>query len=266
MRNAGGASYNTKILETLIGKNIIEIDRVDSTNAWANVLYQQKKVTDGDVIWAREQFAGRGQHDHTWESEPGKNLTFSIILRPAFLPADQQFLLNKAISLAAIDFLEVMLAGFPHPDLTIKWPNDLYIGLMKIGGILIEHKIMGMTLNTSVVGIGLNINQLIFSDSLPNPESLIRLLKRETNLKVALAVVCRILDRRYQGLKSGRSSTLDLEFDRRLLGYRTWRTFKRDEMEFEGKTIGVNSLGQLMLELRSGEIKTLNHLEVDYVL
>ncbi len=266
----------------MIGKKIVELDSIDSTNAYANKLLLHSPLEDGVVIWSHEQFAGRGQHDHIWVSETGKNLTFTVIFRPAFLAPDRQFLLNKVVALAVIDFLATSLlnsstsrpareespgsSGIIQPSLSIKWPNDIYVGDLKIGGILIEHKIMGYMLETSLAGIGVNINQTHFTPDIPNPGSLIQFLHRETSLKDALLMVCRYLDLRYNTLKESGPESLDFDFNQHLLGFGKWRKFTCLEDTLEGNIRGVNSLGQLLIETRTGETLQFNHREVEYIL
>lgn len=252
----------------MIGKTIIEIARVDSTNTYASQFFAKTDVEDGAVIWAHEQFAGRGQHDHSWNSEAGKNLTFTICLKPLFLAPDRQFQLNKAISLGILDFIR----SFPHPalrkqhpDSHIKWPNDIYIGDQKIGGILIENKIMGTSMETSFAGIGLNINQTRFAPDIPNPVSLIHILRHETVLKDALLSLCRFLNKRYLELMQMNPVNLDMEFDHNLMGYDQWRKFIRDGEQMEGRIKGVDSSGRLMVEDRSGEINCFSHREIEYL-
>jgi len=262
------------IYEPLIGKNVIELVRVDSTNAFADTLLMQGQPADGDVVWAHEQFAGRGQHDHIWTSAPGKNLTFTVILRPSFLAPDRQFLLNKAVALALVDFIDHSLnaaSRIPHPvscitrpSLSIKWPNDIYAADKKIGGILIENKIMGATLETSLAGIGVNINQEHFPAGIPNPVSLIHFLHREIALKDALLNLCGCLDLRYNTLKLSGSISLDLEFDQRLMGFDEWRKFTCLNKPLDGKIRGVNNLGQLQLETRKGKLLIFNHGEIQF--
>ena len=247
----------------MIGKKIFELDSIDSTNAYANRLLMQAPLDDGDVIWAHEQFAGRGQHNHTWVSEADMNLTFTVILRPCFVAPDRQFLLNKIVSLAVVDFLRDSLVNDPA---SIKWPNDIYIGNLKIGGILIENKIMGSILETSIAGIGVNINQTHFTQDIPNPASMIQFLHRETSLKDALLMICRCLDRRYNTLKEIGPASLDLDFDQHLLGIGQWRKFICHADQLEGKIKGVNNLGQLLIETRMGQVMCFNHHEVEYVL
>jgi len=253
----------------MIGKPIFELDRVDSTNAYANQVMAKGNLTEGTVIWAHEQYAGRGQLNHHWISEAGQNLTFTVVLKPSFLSPDRQFLLNKAVSLGAIDFVRNSLknlSGNQIHETGIKWPNDIYIGNQKIGGILIEHKIMGNALETSLAGIGMNINQIRFSSEIPNPVSLIQLLHSEMALKEALVAICSCLGCRYKMLQDKETETLDHDYHNALLGFNQWRFFTRNGNLMEGKITGVDNLGRLLIETRQGEVVSFNHREVEYVL
>jgi biotin-(acetyl-CoA carboxylase) ligase len=314
----------------MIGKTIFELDRVDSTNAYANKVLAKGELDEGTVIWAHEQFAGRGQQNHQWISEAGKNLTFTVVLKPIFLAPDQQFLLNKAISLGALDFIRASMnqrallkskpapnrmnpivdslnslgrgtipdvnrsdtaendsipgthnvssaSGNLHhehnnpfsaadklPETTIKWPNDIYLGNQKIGGILIEHKIMGTSIEHTLAGIGLNINQTQFSSEIPNPVSLIHLLRNEIALREALQAVCRYLDLRYLTLSQNNTEKLDHDYHNSLLGFNQWRNFTIDGALLEGKICGVDDLGRLLVETRNGEVLRFNHGEIEW--
>ena len=253
----------------MIGKTIIELDRVDSTNAYANLVFSTPEFEDGTVIRAHEQFAGRGQHDHTWLSEAGKNLTFTVCLRPKFLAPGRQFQLNKAMSLGILDFIRSFphpVSRLPSPASRIKWPNDIYIGEKKIGGILIENKIMGPILETSIVGIGLNINQTRFAPDIPNPVSLIHILLHETMLKEALISLCGFLSKRYTDLRIPDNTDLDREFDQNLLGFDEWRKFLRDGTQIEGRVKGVDNSGRLMIQTLNSEILCFSHKEIEYQL
>jgi len=258
------------ILISMIGKTILELDRVDSTNGYANRLFSGEGLEEGTVIWAHEQYAGRGQQFHQWISEPGRNLTFTVVLKPGFLKPDQQFQLNKAVSLAVLDFIRNSLADSATPistqEISIKWPNDIYIGNEKVGGILIEHKIMGISIESSLAGIGININQAQFSSELPNPVSLIQILGTEINLKSALANICKRLDVRYKTLRTKGSGLLDRDYSGALLGFGQWRNFTCNGEILEGKVGGVDDLGRLLMEIRNGKVMCFNHGEVEYLL
>jgi BirA family biotin operon repressor/biotin-[acetyl-CoA-carboxylase] ligase len=165
--------------------NIIKLDEVNSTNT-AMALMGDEAV-HATVLRAVTQSAGRGQRGNSWESEPGKNLTFSICLRPQHIPARTQFELSMAVSLGVVHALD----AFIDPKrVKIKWPNDIYVDDLKIAGILIENSIDGTVIRRSIVGIGLNINQLTFVSDAPNPVSLAALTDRTYDLDAMLTHVC----------------------------------------------------------------------------
>ncbi len=142
---------------------IILFDQLESTNDTA----QAGNYPEGSVIVARHQTAGRGQRGSQWESAPGENLTCSLVVCPRHVPADEQFRVSRVASLAAWDVLTQL--SLPC---RIKWPNDLYVGDRKVGGILIEHELQGAFLTRSIIGVGINARQIEFSPLLPNPTSI----------------------------------------------------------------------------------------------
>ncbi|MDR0798759.1 MAG: biotin--[acetyl-CoA-carboxylase] ligase [Dysgonamonadaceae bacterium] len=157
--------------------NIIKLDTCSSTNSFLKALSEQQPLEEAACVLAREQTAGRGQAGNHWESEAGKNLTFSLLFYPNFLPVKEIFLLSEAVSLGVKTVLDHFV-----DDVTIKWPNDIYVGERKIAGILIENDFTGEYVSRSIAGIGLNVNQAVFRSDAPNPVSLIQLTGRETNL------------------------------------------------------------------------------------
>lgn len=170
-----------------------------STNQYCELL-DLSQTEEFTVIRALQQTAGIGQRGNHWESEAGKNLTFSLILKPDFLPVADQFRITQTVSLAVIDTLKPLLPQW-HGQLRIKWPNDIYVGTSKICGMLISHKVQHTTLQASVVGIGLNVNQTLFPDWVPNPVSVAQLLHRDTPLDPLLTQLVSHIERRYQRLR-----------------------------------------------------------------
>src|SRR5688572_32157531 len=143
-----------------MGHSVVFMPECHSTNDEASQLIESSdNVVEGTVVITNDQTSGRGQRGNTWISEPGKNLTFSLVMKPAFLSAQDQFLLNKAFSLGLYDYLHITLKA----TVKIKWPNDMLANDKKICGILIENQIQGQNIQHSVVGIGLNVNQENFS-------------------------------------------------------------------------------------------------------
>lgn len=266
----------------MIGSTIIELNSVDSTNTYAAGILDEAGFEDGTVVWAHQQFAGRGQDQHVWISEAGKNLTFTVCLKPRFMQAASQFRLNKAIALGVLDFLREYMAGSDQQEDTldragdpvpvtreepyIKWPNDLYIGKSKIGGILVENRIMGEHLRSCFAGIGININQTRFAPDIPNPVSLIHFLRHETVLKDALFSVCRCLDTRYTQLRGADPGIIDRDYDRFLLGFMEWQDFMQGTARLTGRIRGVDETGRLMLEEPGGRVTHYAHKEVEMVL
>lgn len=158
-------------------RKIIHIDETDSTNRWL----REKGGDDDMVVWADYQTAGRGQGSNSWESERGKNLTFSLLLHPSNIPANRQFSISMQISLAICEAL-----GQRIGDLSIKWPNDIYWRNAKIAGILIENRLHGNVIRDSIIGIGLNVNQRQFLSDAPNPVSLWQICEQEIDREVLL--------------------------------------------------------------------------------
>lgn len=139
---------------------IIKLDATDSTNVYLKELLQSGPLPDYTVVVTKKQLKGRGQMGSVWQSEEGKNLTFSVLKSFDSLRADQQFVLNMAVSLAVCDTLET----FSVPNPKVKWPNDIMSGSFKICGILIENVLKGQLVQNSIIGIGLNVNQTHFEN------------------------------------------------------------------------------------------------------
>ena len=150
--------------------NIQQFDSLESTNKYCELL-NLGETEEFTVIVAKEQTAGIGQRGNHWAAAPGQNLTFSVVLRPAFLPAADQYALTKAVSLAIVDTLAPLLPQRAE-EVRIKWPNDIYVDDRKICGILINNHLQQERIAATVVGIGLNVNQRTFPDWVPNPTSL----------------------------------------------------------------------------------------------
>lgn len=175
---------NNNISGLIIGQNTIYLDKVDSTNDYLRELLSNfKPLAEGTAILAEEQFQGKGQRGSSWVSEPGKNLTTSILLKPYFLPIDQQFALSAAVATAVVMWLK----NKTEQQVTVKWPNDIYVDNKKIAGILIENKLKGNKIEASIIGIGININQINF-DTASTITSLAVLTNQANHPIKALAV------------------------------------------------------------------------------
>ena len=153
------------------------LKNIDSTSTELRRRMSAEELPHGYCISADFQTAGHGQATNHWESEDGKNLLFSLLLRPSVIPASEQFVITEIVTLAIINALQ----DYIRQRITIKWPNDIYVGDKKLCGILIENALCGPTIDTCIVGIGININQELFTSNAPNPISLKQLNGRDND-------------------------------------------------------------------------------------
>ncbi len=239
--------------------HIIVQDELESTNNYAKQLVSDK-VEEGTVVLAQFQSKGRGQQGNYWESETGKNLLFSLILYPDFLEAEFQFSLSMLVSLAIVSVLDE-----ETDEVQIKWPNDIYVGKLKIAGILIENTIKGSKLGSTIVGVGLNLNQEVFASNAPNPVSLKQLTNRDYEINKTLQQFLQNFDSLYHLLKTGRRADIEKAYLNRLLGKDEWRTYRKENHEFEAKITGIGEFGKLRMEDRSGKTLEFMFKEVEFV-
>jgi BirA family biotin operon repressor/biotin-[acetyl-CoA-carboxylase] ligase len=238
-------------------REIIRFDSVESTNDKARELLMQKKFNEGAVVLANEQTKGRGHGQNTWESEKGENLTFSLILRPGFIEITSQFIISKAISLAIRDMIALYTS-----DVNVKWPNDIYIGDKKIAGILIENSVLNNRIEYCIAGIGININQEVFTSDAPNPRSLIHITGKEIDLNETFDLVYQFLEKRYMQLKSGESQLIDKEYLTHLYRINKVYDFVSKGRKFKGKITGIDKFGKLLIETGPEEVHKFDFNEV----
>lgn len=256
-----------------IGLEIRWLDEVDSTNS--EVLRHIQDYDNLSVVAAVNQSAGRGQRGNSWHARTGENLTFSMLLKygPGSLEplrASRQFLLTQAASLGVSDYI-----GSKGIDSRIKWPNDIYVRSRKICGMLIENILDGEYLSSSVIGIGLNVNQSDFPPQLVNPTSMKKVTGIGYDLKDELRDLCGYIVRRLplplQPSDEGRGAAwtdLVSDYTGRLYRFGEWHDFANclsDEI-FEGKIVGVTDLGRLLIKTRKGEIKEFAFKEISYII
>ena len=242
------------------GLQIIQIDELASTNNYASSLLATNNAAEGTVILTFRQTSGRGYGKNVWESENYKNLTFSLILMPRWLEASRQFLISQVVSLGVADFLRSKTRG-----VTIKWPNDLLIYNKKVAGILIENTILGSHVQTSVVGIGLNINQAIFPDYLPVATSLALITGREYQLEKSLNIIITEIFKWYGYLKLNNIRMIEEEYLKNLFRMEEKTLFRTGDTLFEAKIKGIDQYGQLLLEENPGRIKAWPFKSIDMV-
>lgn len=241
------------------------IESTHSTNTLMKTMLPQEEFF---TIWTGNQTAGRGQAGNSWESEPGKNLTFSVLLRPDDIATEALFRLNMLVSIAVV-------ASLPS-EATIKWPNDIYIGDKKVCGILIENMLGEQ--RYAIAGIGLNVNQRVFVSNAPNPTSLALENGQEYALQPLLEAIIAEM-RRLRPLLT-LPERLKAEYMRRLYRREGYYPYVERAVSlsptmiqqgatpesFDAKIVDVKDDGTLVLERRDGEKKNYHFKQIRYVL
>ncbi|MCB0537024.1 MAG: biotin--[acetyl-CoA-carboxylase] ligase [Chitinophagales bacterium] len=243
----------------IIGKVLHELNSCDSTNNYAKDLIAKSKPLEGSVVITDKQTAGRGQFGNSWEGEAGKNITISIILYPNLAVAEQ-FYLSKIVSLACVEALK----SISNLDFKIKWPNDIYYGKQKIGGILIENQVSGSKLANAVVGIGINLNQENF-EGLENANSLFNLVRYVLNRKKCTEILLEHIDAQYLKLRSKDFAGIDKSYHAKLLSYGEEFNYLENSLPKKALLLEVNAAGQLKVEVE-GKEHLFNFKEIEWVL
>ncbi|MCI2230095.1 biotin--[acetyl-CoA-carboxylase] ligase [Polaribacter sp. MSW13] len=240
---------------------IIKLNAIDSTNSFLKELAQNSTLENFTVVSTENQTNGRGQLNSKWLSEPHKNLTFSIFIRFSSLEINHKKYLNFAISLA---ILEVLLDE-KLSKLFIKWPNDIMSVNKKICGILIENSIKGSKIKSSIVGIGLNVNQVTFRNSLKNVTSLKNETQKEYDLDVLLKKIITKIKEKTTLLNLKKFNILEKEYLNVLYKKNIPTMFKNNEnVLFIGKIYGISKIGNLLIQLENDEIKEFGIKEISF--
>lgn len=230
---------------------IIHIAETDSTNRWL-----RERGGEGDmVVVADYQTAGKGQGTNSWESERGKNLLFSVLYHPQRIPANRQFHISMAVSLAIADAL-----GEHIGDVSIKWPNDIYWRNAKICGILIENRLLGQTIRDSIIGAGINVNQRQFHSNAPNPVSLWQIHGHETDLELLLQS---ILDKFTLYINKKEIKT---QYLHQLYRRKGFHPYADKEGSFMAEIVDVEDDGHLLLCDDNGQQRRYAFKEVSFVI
>jgi BirA family biotin operon repressor/biotin-[acetyl-CoA-carboxylase] ligase len=193
-----------------IGHQLTILETVDSSNNYAMQMVQQKGAIHGQVFFALDQTAGKGQRGKVWHSEPASNIIMS--------------------------------------ETSVKWPNDIYWRDRKAGGMLIENKWFGQEWQFSVVGIGINLNQTQFPQTSRKPVSLRQITGRNLDLLQEARLLCEELENRWQQLRRGEKQSIHTEYQSRLFGMNKICRFRRNTIEFETRVVGVSEQGELLTQ------------------
>ncbi len=242
-------------------KELLYISKTTSTNDYLKKLSKEKDLPSGFVVYTDFQTKGKGQIGNGWKSEKGKNLLFSCYVKPSNLHIKDYFVITEIVTISIKEILEQYV-----DNISIKWPNDIYWKNKKIGGILIENSLYKDKIISTVIGIGLNINQKVFDKDLPNPISLFNITSKDYNrLDIMELIVQKIV-------------TLFKTFDRKILHKNYLESLFRineqhffynpkNNQRFLATIITVNHSGELVLQSQ-GETKPKEYYfkEVEYIL
>jgi BirA family transcriptional regulator, biotin operon repressor / biotin---[acetyl-CoA-carboxylase] ligase len=230
--------FNSYLKTNWIARNFVYLDSVPSTNNWLKENGGNHQT--GTVVLAEQQNAGKGQQSKSWVSEPGLNLTFSVLLRPGNPQKMHTLPMTAALNCADV------LQHYAPQKICIKWPNDLYCNAMKIGGILVESSFTGSTVEKLILGIGLNINQKNVAETVPGAASLVQFGNNITMLDRE-NILARILNQLEEVLTiwEMRPDALRREVNRRLIGYGCYGTVIAGNEKIPGtfKFMGTNEDG-----------------------
>lgn len=251
--------YKIPARTLFMGKRLIYVPECHSTNDLAVQILDQSAAHEGTVVITDRQLQGRGQRGNSWISADFLNLTLSVVLRPTFLRVADQFFLNIVASLGVHDTVRQLITD---PAVFVKWPNDVIVGTRKISGILIENQIQGGRIQASVVGIGLNVNQIDFG--IPTATSLALQWGREFENASVFEILMEYLEGRYLQLRRGDLDALRRDY----LGALYWRgerrRFAAADREFWGTIAGVDQFGHLQID-SDGAISAYGMQEIRYL-
>ncbi len=232
---------------SVFGKQFIELDSVPSTNKIAAEMLSASQVRHGAVILAHHQTAGQGQRGRSWISNVDQDLTFSVVLFPAGLRAESQFVLSKLAALAVHDVVSATVKG----EVKIKWPNDILVERRKVAGILIQNELMGEKLSSAVIGIGMNVNTMDLQEDL-----LATSLSLECGHALArwalLERVCERFEERYGSFLKG--DDLSAEYASHLWARGRWAEMLIDGASVIARPMDVDATGRLIYELEGGKV------------
>ena len=230
---------------------IFHFDEINSTNVYLYDKMAENEDVSDMVVVASHQTAGRGMDKNRWESEAGKNLLFSIALNVNFLEAENQFKISQAVSVAIVETLSQFI---DNHKLFIKWPNDIYFGDKKLAGMLIQNTIDGRMMGTTIIGIGLNVNQIEFSKDIPNPISLKQTSGKDYDLENLFNLLINNIKSSVESLRLKENQIeINEKYILKAYRYHQWADYLYKNKVKSMIINGFDCYGRLILEDQSGE-------------
>jgi BirA family biotin operon repressor/biotin-[acetyl-CoA-carboxylase] ligase len=237
----------------------IRFDEIDSTNAEAMRMLKRSQPIEGTCVVTDYQSEGRGQRSNVWCSNPRENLLASFILYPPSRLAQQPFLLSKAVALAVRN----TVASFTTGNVQIKWPNDILIDGKKTAGILLENQWAGSNWQSSIAGIGINVNQKEFA--LARATSLAICADKSTSVDDVLIELQRRLSQEYARLCNGSDKNIDDNYHQHLFGTDEYYLYQTAQGNIKAKVVRVREDGRLELATEKGDIRSYDLSEIQLV-
>lgn len=252
----------------MISISRINLPTVDSTNSFIREMLAEEgtgmvvsaaSLPGFTLVVADDQTEGRGQQGNTWETERGKNLIFSLLCHPDFVPASHQFLLSQCMAIAVREALSQYVDG-----VEVKWPNDIYVGDKKISGTLIECDLQGKNISNCIIGVGINVNQTVFRSDAPNPTSLALLTGREYDREAVLAAIMQHFQTCYTMLQEGREDEVRALYMTHFYRRSGLHRYSDVRGEFVAEMAGVEPTGHLLLRFETGQVVRYEFKEVRF--
>jgi BirA family biotin operon repressor/biotin-[acetyl-CoA-carboxylase] ligase len=238
---------------------IIKLSDIDSTNSYALELLKENNVVAGTVFLSDFQSKGKGQKGNLWQSESGKNLLFSVLIKPSVM-IDNQFLISQCVALGVKKYLDSLAVG----KVEVKWPNDILINQRKVAGILIENLIEGKTISNSIIGIGLNMNQTEFEDFDRPAISVKMAIQENLNLEEELKEVLNCLKNVFHEYKMYGKSFIKTHYLEVLYGYNQPVMLEDNQGPFKGKIADISNSGILQV-WRNGKLCSYDLKEIKFI-
>ena len=229
---------------------ILHFDEINSTNVYLYDKISENNDISDMVVVAAHQTAGRGMDKNRWESEAGKNLLFSMALNVNFLAAENQFKISQAVSVAIVETLQKIVDS---DKFFIKWPNDIYFGDKKLAGMLIQNTVEGRMMGVSIIGIGLNVNQIEFSSDIPNPISLKMISGRDFDLDNLLNLLVSSIKTKVESLRlKENQNEINEKYVSRSYRFGIWSDYFYQNQVKSMIISGFDKYGRLLLHDKEG--------------
>lgn len=247
----------------------INLPTVDSTNSFVRSMLQEEgtghvisahSLPGFTLVVADDQTKGRGQQGNSWETEKGKNLTFSLLCHPDFILASRQWLLSQCMAVAIQQALSQFVEG-----VEVKWPNDIYVGDKKISGTLIECDLLGKHISNCIIGVGININQTVFRSDAPNPTSLQLLTGKEYDREEVLSALLQHFQHFYSLLREGHEDVIRQLYQQHLYRREGFHRYRDVRGEFMAEIDDIEPTGHLRLRFEDGKVVRYELKEVQFI-